>query len=236
MSVLATLGITAGSALLGSYLDRRAQDRAFEQNKEFWQERFDTEAKYNDPVQQMARLKKAGLNPAMMYGQSGSGATGNVSAPGAQGKVAERYELGALALQSAQVEKLQSDSNRVKAETEFIRAKTTGQGTTNEMLAKDLIMKELDAMKYPEQKKAQVMKIIDDARAAAAEATTKEKELELFQNVYEKAGKLGIDLRKGEMQVYFQALMNAGPSAAKRVYEFGKGQLQTFMDNNEYFK
>ena len=109
----------AGASLAGGIIqnraNRRAQDRAFEQNKQFWQERFDKEAQYNSPLQQKARMQAAGLNPALMY-KIGAGGGGNVSSPSAQGKIAERYELGQLALQSAQVAKILEDTKRVKAE------------------------------------------------------------------------------------------------------------------------
>lgn len=40
------------------------------------------QAKYNSPVEQMKRLKEAGLNPAMLYGQSGAtGTMSDVQAP-----------------------------------------------------------------------------------------------------------------------------------------------------------
>ena len=66
IGLLGTAAITGGSMILQNRLNKRAQDRAFEQNKQFWQERFDTEAKYNSPVEQKARMQAAGLNPALM--------------------------------------------------------------------------------------------------------------------------------------------------------------------------
>ena len=50
---------------------------SFRRNKKFYWERWNKQNKYNHPVQQMARLKEAGLNPALMYGKSGG--TGNAS-------------------------------------------------------------------------------------------------------------------------------------------------------------
>lgn len=56
--------------------------RAFKRSAEFTREMFDKTNEYNHPVQQMARLKKAGLNPALMYGKSGG--TGVATQPAGQ--------------------------------------------------------------------------------------------------------------------------------------------------------
>jgi triphosphoribosyl-dephospho-CoA synthetase len=53
--------------------NKKAQERADRQNIKF----FNMQNAYNDPSLQMARLKKAGLNPNLIYGQSVAGATGN---------------------------------------------------------------------------------------------------------------------------------------------------------------
>ncbi len=90
--------IAAGSQLAGGVINsisqgsqnRRSRNFAREQyarerddNLEFWR----MQNSYNDPSQQVSRLKKAGLNPALMYGGSASGASGlagSVKAPSAQ--------------------------------------------------------------------------------------------------------------------------------------------------------
>ena len=56
--------------------------RAFKRSAEFTREMFDATNAYNHPVQQMARLKEAGLNPALMYGKSGG--TGQATNPPGQ--------------------------------------------------------------------------------------------------------------------------------------------------------
>ena len=76
----AIAGITGGASLFGNLITnsggKRSQKRADKMNKKFWQ----MQNAYNDPSQQMARLKKAGLNPNLIYGQSVSGATGQAGA------------------------------------------------------------------------------------------------------------------------------------------------------------
>lgn len=63
------------------------QDNAFSQSKEMW----NLENQYNSPAAQMARLKTAGLNPNLMYGQ---GNTGNAS--GAPQYKASSYDAPTL--------------------------------------------------------------------------------------------------------------------------------------------
>lgn len=225
--------IGAGAGLAGGVMqnvaNKRAQDRAFEQNKAFWQERFDKEAKYNSPVEQVARMQAAGLNPALMY-KSGAGGGGNVSSPSAQGKVAERYELGQLALQSAQVAKLVEDTQKVKAEKAFIESKTGGQSTTNEILAKQLVMKEIEAGNYSAQNKAFVDNLIETALKAKAQAKTADQEQQILENVYLEASKKGIDLRKGEINVLMQMLFQAGNATINAIKDLVPTQTSPLMN------
>lgn len=85
------LGASIGSAVLGTganiistAMTNRANERMQQQqnkwNLELWQLNND----YNSPAAQMQRLKAAGLNPDLMYGQNSGGASGNSPAP-AQG-------------------------------------------------------------------------------------------------------------------------------------------------------
>jgi len=68
--IAAAIGALAGigSSVASNYGAKQRQDAANRQNTEFW----NMQNKYNTPKAQMARLKEAGLNPALIYG---SGAT-----------------------------------------------------------------------------------------------------------------------------------------------------------------
>ena len=84
LSAAAIAAITGGTQLAGNLIQnsgtKRSQRRADKMNIKF----FDMQNAYNSPESQMARLKKAGLNPNLIYGQSVGGATGNSgSAPSA---------------------------------------------------------------------------------------------------------------------------------------------------------
>jgi hypothetical protein len=226
MGALATLGITAGSALLGSYLDKRAQDRAFEQNKQFWHERFDKEAQYNSPVQQKARMQAAGLNPALMYkgGQTG----GNVSGGSAQGKIAERYQLTELARMSAEVQKIKADTKKTISEEEFIKSKTEGQGTTNKIAVQNLAIKQIEASnadaKIQLSLKNDLMTVLNQVEkyntqvqqtGLTAEQRQNAKNLNYkFDKLEKKMIDAGIDVTSGPWQTFKQYFVNQlGPWA-----------------------
>lgn len=185
-AALAAGGVNLGTTIWQNRANRRAQDRAFEQNKQFWQERFDKEAEYSSPVQQMARLKAAGLNPALMY-KSGAGGAGNISGPSAQGKVAEKYDMAQLGLISAQTAKIMQDAKKAEAEKGWIESKTEGQGTTNEILIQELGVKEIENLNASEKMKlsikkdwmeiAQKMEAINLAKSQGAYWKAKEQEI-----------------------------------------------------------
>jgi hypothetical protein len=214
MGLLASAALTGGSMILGNVLNKRAQDRAFEQNKQFWQERFDAEAKYNSPVEQKARMQAAGLNPALMY-KSGAGGGGNVSSPSAQGKIAERYELGQLALQSAQVAKIKEDTEKVKVEKDFISSKTEGQGTSNKIAVQDLTIKQVQATNAPEKVKneltMQTKQIMLEAEKVSTqkEMTQEKKNLNYkFQTLEKDMIDAGVDVTSGPFQTLKQWYLN----------------------------
>jgi hypothetical protein len=214
MGLLASAALTGGSMILGNVLNKRAQDRAFEQNKQFWQERFDKEAQYNSPVEQKARMQAAGLNPALMY-KSGAGGGGNVTGPSAQGKVAERYELGQLALQSAQVAKIVEDTKRTKAEKDYITSKTEGQGTSNKIAVQDLTIKQVQATNAPEKVKneltMQTKQIMLEAEKVSTqkEMTQEKKNLNYkFQTLEKDMIDAGVDVTSGPFQTLKQWYLN----------------------------
>ena len=87
MSALGAFGAIAGN-VIGGLIQQRGQERtnwqnyqynkqlseqAYRQNMQAWHE----QNAYNSPIAQMGRLKAAGLNPALMYGQMESGNAGS---------------------------------------------------------------------------------------------------------------------------------------------------------------
>lgn len=218
-------GVSGVSTIYQNVANRRAQDRAFEQNKQFWQERFDTEARYNSPVQQMARYRAAGLNPALMYG-GGAGSSGNVSAPSAQGKVAEKYDLANLAMMSAQTAEIVQKAQKTAAETAYVKAKTTGQDTTNEKLLLDLAIREVERDYVSKEKAQSFEKLVQEALKAKAQATTAEEELNILQSVHKRAAEQGIDTRSGAVNMIMQALFT-GTAKARALMGEGTEYLKS---------
>lgn len=64
-----------GASLIGNSGAKRRQREADARNIKFW----NMENAYNHPTQQMKRLREAGLNPNLIYGESTAGATGQAS-------------------------------------------------------------------------------------------------------------------------------------------------------------
>lgn len=135
-----------GAFISGAY-NRQAQERSFEQQKEL---QANTQAyntlmwnmsnEYNNPLNQMARFKAAGLNPNLMYGQMA-----NTSSPISMGTPSSPSPAQMQApslLESAQIGLVRAQKDNIEADTE---EKRSGAGekkanaqllTTKEMVEK----------------------------------------------------------------------------------------------------
>jgi hypothetical protein len=114
------LGADIISGVYGNQARRREADRAFNRSKQM----FDYQNKYNTPARQMERLKRAGLNPALMYGK---GTTGNAEgytqqAPAQQLNVAGAKSLD-TALMFAQIEKTKAETGNLLGLTPEAKAR-----------------------------------------------------------------------------------------------------------------
>jgi hypothetical protein len=72
---------------------------------------------YNDPAQQMSRLKKAGLNPNLVYGQSVSGATGQAGAVAPSKAAPYSMDLGTAANNAMAAYQTSAQVNNVNMDT-----------------------------------------------------------------------------------------------------------------------
>ena len=103
------LGTSLIGNLFGNKSRRKEADRAFNRSKAM----FDYTNQYNTPARQMERLKAAGLNPALMYGQ---GNTGNASNPPQQQAAEQKnpLDLNSMLLY-AQIRNIDADTDSKNA-------------------------------------------------------------------------------------------------------------------------
>lgn len=175
------VGISAlgsgGSAAINNSGKKKSQARAQQYNLENW-ERNNA---YNHPSAQMARLREAGLNPAMMYG---SGSAQNMSGPiapvkdtGGPDMQNPLAEFANIQTKAAQTDNLQSqatlniakglseaeDQKLTKAQTETQEALRDGilqlQGEEIIMAQSNNFQKDLEIAQMPEMQKQELIKI-----------------------------------------------------------------------------
>lgn len=105
------LGGIAGSVV--SFLGNKSLvEKQNEENRKLWYE----QQEYNSPVNQMKRMKEAGLNPALIYSSGSSTASGNItSAP-----KMERSEMPDMPgiLNYMQLSNLDAQNSNIKAQNE----------------------------------------------------------------------------------------------------------------------
>lgn len=73
--------VSAGANLISTNMTNRANERMQQEQNKWNLEQWERNNAYNSPAAQMQRLKAAGINPDLMYGQNAGGATGNSAAP-----------------------------------------------------------------------------------------------------------------------------------------------------------
>lgn len=163
--------IAGGASLLGSVLGSRSQSKTNQKNMELaryqneWQAQENEKAyqrnlqmwnlqnEYNSPTQQMARLRSAGLNPNLVYG---NGVTGNSagSTPQYQPADIKRAELSSYrgwnqGLTDAVSNFLAYRSNRaqvenMEAQNSLIRQQTATEATRQANIAASTARSEFD--------------------------------------------------------------------------------------------
>ena len=123
--------ISAAAGLIGSigsgrkayHRSKKLMDKQFAMDKEM----YDYQNKYNLPAAQMARLKSAGLNPALMYGQ---GTTGNATgAPQSKFTQLNPYmnagDIGTLANAGIQMAFANAQKENIDADTKVKKTTAT---------------------------------------------------------------------------------------------------------------
>lgn len=139
-----SLSNTAGSGLVSGGINQLFGSLTAKRDYKYWKKRVDYENKlqkewfnmsneYNSPAQQVARLKDAGLSPALMFGGSGAGASVGASAAdmptapsggGASSSSSLNPSYDSLAasvikLNSAKAREAESNSEKTDAERDY---------------------------------------------------------------------------------------------------------------------
>lgn len=138
MSWLSAIPIVGG--LIEGAMNDSSNKKIARENREFSLEMWNRNNEYNTPLAQMQRIKEAGLNPNLMYGQ---GTTGNSSAPAkADGanptqyklnflEAAQLYQQQKLNEQSIQLQKSQTELNHAQAQKVNAETANTHANTLN---------------------------------------------------------------------------------------------------------
>ncbi|MDV3668519.1 hypothetical protein CMU39_10850 [Elizabethkingia anophelis] len=138
MSWLGAIPIVGG--MIEGAMNNSSNKKIARENREFSLEMWNRNNEYNTPLAQMQRLKEAGLNPNLMYGQ---GTTGNSSAPAkADGANPTQYKLNFLEAaqlhqqqklneQSIQLQKSQTELNHAQAQKVNAETANTHANTLN---------------------------------------------------------------------------------------------------------
>lgn len=166
--------LAGGASVLGSLFNIGRGKREERRNKRLMQyeqglnkQMFDYQNAYNTPANQMKRLKEAGLNPALMYGQ---GTTGNASGapqtkytPYSQGEVDTTSIMQGIVqgtqsiLQKQQVDNLKAQEKETESRTLLNSIEAAVKGGTKEE-AKGLVRYQLENLKSDNKNKLQTLK------------------------------------------------------------------------------
>ncbi|WP_024568108.1 hypothetical protein [Elizabethkingia anophelis] len=138
MSLLSAIPVVGG--IIEGAMNNSSNKKIARENRAFALDMWNRNNEYNTPLAQMQRLKEAGLNPNLMYGQ---GTTGNSSSPAkADGANPTQYKLNFLEAaqlhqqqklneQSIQLQKSQTELNHAQAQKVNAETANTHANTLN---------------------------------------------------------------------------------------------------------
>ena len=145
-------GIAAGGSLINGLLqgDQNAKNRKWQSKenqkaRDYNTEMWEKNNEYNDPTQQMARLKNAGINPHLAYSQGGvtntssSPASSNASSmPEGRAPQIDTNALLNARLVGEQINNIKADTAKKQAEAQNIGTDTEGKTLANGITTKVL--------------------------------------------------------------------------------------------------
>nr|QJB21188.1 MAG: DNA pilot protein [Microvirus sp.] len=145
-------GIAVGGSLVNGLMqgaqnraNRRAQERENQKARDYNTQMWEKNNAYNDPTQQMSRLKNAGINPHLAYSQGGvtntssSPASSNASSM-PEGR-APQFDVNAMLnarLVGEQINNIKADTKKKEAEASNIGTDTQGKTLQNGITTKVL--------------------------------------------------------------------------------------------------
>lgn len=116
--------ITAAAGIYGSVKANQANRKLYEEQRAWQEQQRDEQNLYNSPVQQMSRLKEAGLNPHLIYSNGGatmpSATAGTVQPPEIKNPLANLSN----SLIYQQLKNLRAEENSIKSQSKNIQADT----------------------------------------------------------------------------------------------------------------
>lgn len=183
-----------GSTFYNNNQNRKAAERANRLDKKRW----DEQNLYNHPINQMARLHEAGLNPNMIYGSSPGSAVGNAGAQQAA-NVAEVDPMENPIVAFSEEVARQAQTDNIRSQTGLNTANALraareaglrGQELENlKAMSPDIIAQKKAEMQVAQVKAAvqkgtqqkQIEKFMDEASIADMARQLKQKELDFAQ-------------------------------------------------------
>lgn len=129
LSLITSLA-SAGSGLYGAWLNKESQDkvnresaRQFDESLRFQKYTYEDAKKYNSAVAQVARLRQAGLNPALAFGSGNAGSISAGTSPASTAQMGSvdytpmAQQLGTAISDGLNASLIKSSINKTDAET-----------------------------------------------------------------------------------------------------------------------
>lgn len=114
---LAAVGAAVGKKLWDDHSSRKAAKQQYNYQMDMW----NANNVYNSPLQQMERLREAGLNPNLVYGNGSATHTATMASAPSVGYKAMSHPLQ-NALLSYQVENMRAQNDNLKAQNELLKS------------------------------------------------------------------------------------------------------------------
>lgn len=227
LGALGAAGSLAGS-IIGGINQRKANKRAYDQQLELWR----MNNQYNHPSAQMQRLREAGLNPNLVYGQGARGATGQATAPSTP-------PVGATPTPSNPITAFQNIQNS-SLQTDNLRAQNTLLRNKNVLDTMDMALKQEDLKKkgtynsrYAQLLDLKVLEAQNQERMSSIKASFSERDWYLYRNNQQIFNSAILSAQ----QIKNQNLTNAQKLGQLRDLEIDiKNSIRNFKDANEITK